>query len=177
MFAFTLGSLTLFAGGTAFAQKSGPSSSDDSTFVKKAASGGMAEVKLGQLAREKSSSSAVKDFGQRMQNDHSKANDQLKDVASKGHITLPSDLNKMDQATYDRLSKLSGTEFDRAYARDMVNDHEKDIAAFKNETRMGKNPDVQNFASQTLPTLEDHLKQAKAMEKSVNANQSSRNAQ
>lgn len=146
--------------------------STDTTFARKAASGGMAEVKLGQLAQEKGSSDAVKEFGRRMEADHSKAGDQLKDVASKSNITLPTDLDRKDQATYDRLSKLSGIAFDRAYARGMVADHRNDIADFKKEADTGTNPDLKNFASQTLPTLEDHLKQAREMEKSVEATKS-----
>lgn len=141
----------------------------DTTFAKNAAAGGMAEVKLGQLAQEKGSSDAVKEFGRRMEADHSKADDQLKDVASKTKITLPTGIDRKDQATYDRLSKLSGTAFDRAYARDMVADHRNDIADFKKEADTGTNPEVKNFASQTLPTLEDHLKLAREMEKSVGA--------
>jgi putative membrane protein len=141
----------------------------DTIFAKNAAAGGMAEVKLGQLAQEKGSSDAVKEFGRRMEADHSKADDQLKDVASKTKITLPTDIDRKDQATYDRLSKLSGAAFDRAYARDMVADHRNDIADFKKEADTGTNPDLKNFASQTLPTLEDHLKLAREMEKSIAA--------
>src|SRR5437868_10901229 len=91
--------------------------SADETFAKKAVQGGMAEVKLGQLAEERGSNPAVKNFGRRMVQDHSKANEQLKSATSKESIPLPSELDKSDQATYDRLSKLSGDAFDRAYAR------------------------------------------------------------
>jgi putative membrane protein len=141
----------------------------DSTFAKKAAAGGMAEVKFGELAQQKASSPAVKQFGQRMVNDHSKANSQLKGVASKDDITLPSGLDANDQATYDKLSKLSGTAFDRAYMKDMVSDHEKDVSDFKREANTGKNSDVKNFASQTLPTLEEHLTLARQTEQQVMA--------
>jgi putative membrane protein len=139
----------------------------DGTFAKKAAAGGMAEVKFGELAQQKGSSPAVKRFGERMVNDHSKANMQLKDVASKEDITLPSGLDAKDQATYDRLSKLSGSDFDRAYMNDMVSDHEKDVSDFKREANMGKNSDVKNFASETLPTLEEHLKMARQVDQQV----------
>ena len=131
------------------------------SFAKKAAAGGRAEVKLGQLAQRNGLSEAVKAFGRRMESDHSKANDQLMAVASKDNITLPTGMDKKDQAAYDRLSKLSGREFDRAYARDMVTEHEKDIAEFNKEANSGGNPDVKSFAAQTLPTLEDHLKMAR----------------
>ena len=139
----------------------------DAHFAKEAAQGGMAEVKLGQLAQEKGSSDTVKRFGKRMVDDHSKAGDKLKEVASRENITLPTELSAKDQATYDRLSKLNDAAFDRAYARDMVKDHETDVAAFQKEASGGKDDSLKSFASETLPTLEDHLKQAKEMMKTV----------
>jgi putative membrane protein len=142
----------------------------DSTFAMKAAAGGMAEVKFGQLAQQKASNPAVKQFGERMVTDHSKANSQLKSVASKNDITLPSGLDAKDQATYDKLSKLSGPEFDRAYMKDMVSDHEKDVSDFKREANTGKNSDIKNFASQTLPTLQEHLQMARQTEQQTAGN-------
>lgn len=139
----------------------------DARFAKEAAQGGMAEVKLGQLAQEKGSNDAVKSFGKRMVDDHSKAGDKLKEVAAKDSMTLPSDIAAKDQAIYDRLSKLSGAAFDRAYARDMVKDHQDDVAAFQKEANSGKDDALKGFASETLPTLQDHLKEAKEMLKTV----------
>jgi putative membrane protein len=139
----------------------------DIHFAKEAAQGGMAEVKLGQLAQDKGLSYSVKNFGKRMVDDHSKAGDKLKDVASQENITLPADIAAKDQATYDRLSKLNGAAFDRAYAKNMVKDHEADIAAFQKETNGGKVDSLKSFASNMLPTLQDHLKEAKAMMKTV----------
>jgi putative membrane protein len=153
------------ATGTMAARSS--AAADDSTFVKKAAQGGMAEVKLGQLAQSNGSNDAVKQFGQRMVTDHSKANDQLKDAASKENITVPTDISAKDQATYDSLAKLSGPAFDKAYARDMVTDHEKDIADFNKEATSGQKDSIKNFASETLATLKDHLKQAREMRQAV----------
>jgi putative membrane protein len=152
---------------SATSKSSTRSATPDVHFAKEAAQGGMAEVKLGQLAQEKGSSDTVKTFGKRMVDDHSKAGDKLKEVASHESITLPSDLSAKDQATYDRLSKLNGAAFDRAYARDMVKDHETDVAAFQKEANAGKNDSLKSFASETLPTLQDHLKQAKEMMKTV----------
>ena len=139
----------------------------DSAFAKKAAEGGLAEVKFGQLAEERGSSTAVKDFGKRMVADHSKADEQLQNDAAKEKVTLPANMNKTDQATYDRLSKLSGSAFDRAYARDMVRDHKADIAEFEHESQHGQQQWTKDFASQTLPTLRDHLKQAEEMLQTV----------
>jgi putative membrane protein len=150
-------------------------SSADENFAKKAAQGGMAEVKLGQLAEQKGSSPEVKNFGRRMVQDHSKANNELKDVTSKENIPLPNEMDKSDQATYDRLSKLSGDAFDRAYARDMVKDHSKDVSEFQKEAKNGKDESIKNFAAQTLPTLQNHLDQARQMEQAVNQSSSNGN--
>ena len=133
----------------------------DKKFVHDAAQGGMAEVELGKLATEKASSDDVKKFGQRMVDDHTKAGDQLKQVASSEGIQLPQGLSAKDKATKEHLSKLSGEQFDKAYMADMVKDHTQDVLEFQHESRSGKDSAVKDFASQTLPTLEDHLKQAK----------------
>jgi putative membrane protein len=135
----------------------------DRQFIKKAAQGGLAEVQLGQLATEKADSPDVKQFGQKMVDDHGKANDQLKQVASNKGVTIPDKLSAKDAATKARLEKLSGKAFDRAYMRDMVMDHTKDVSEFRTESKTAKDPDVKNFASETLPTLQDHLKQAKSI--------------
>lgn len=115
-----------------------PTTTADQDFAMKAAQGGMAEVKLGQLAEQNGSNQAVKDFGRRMVQDHSKADNQLKNVASTQNVALPNELDKTEQATYERLSKLSGEAFDRAYARDMVKDHSKDVSEFRGRQRMGR---------------------------------------
>jgi putative membrane protein len=132
-------------------------------FLKKAAEGGLAEVEFGKLAAERGSTPEVKQFGQRMVDDHSKANDQLKQVAAEKGVTLPDKLDAKDAATKARLEKLSGKQFDQAYMQTMVTDHTKDVAEFRTEARRAKDPDLKNFASQTEPTLEDHLKQAKSI--------------
>lgn len=132
----------------------------DADFAKKAAEGGMAEVKLGQLAQDKAANKDVKDLGQRMVDDHTKADDNLKTAAAKNDITLPAKLDQKDQGTYERLSKLSGQEFDRSYTRDLVKDHKTDIAMFRHEATEGKDPAIKQFAANTLPTLESHLKEA-----------------
>jgi putative membrane protein len=139
----------------------------DEDFAKDAAQGGMTEVKLGQLAEDKGTSEAVKDFAKRMVEDHSKINAQLQDIASHEKLKLPAELSKKNQKTFDRLSSLAPDAFDRAYARDMVRDHQDDVAAFKQEASNGQNEAVKKFALQTLPTLEDHLKMAREMEQSL----------
>jgi len=139
----------------------------DHTFVTKAAIGGMAEVKLGTLATEKAANADVKSFGQQMVDDHGKANDELKQLASTKGITLPTDIDAKEQAKYDRLSKLSGAEFDRAYMREMVSDHRTDVAEFRHESEHGSDPDVKAWAAKTLPTLEHHLQIAESTDAKV----------
>src|SRR6202451_3613018 len=137
-------------------------SSADTPFAMKAAQGGMAEVKMGQLAVDKASNPDVKAFGQRMIDDHTKAGDKLKSICAAENMTPPTDLNAKDQAEYDRLSKMSGAEFDKAYMKGMVKDHEMDIKDFEKESKSGKDPQLKQFASDTLPTLQSHLQQAKS---------------
>jgi len=139
-------------------------SSSDRKFIEKAAQGGMAEVQLGKLATEKASAPEVKQFGQRMVDDHGKANDQLKQLAGQKGVTLPTTMDKSAQKEYDRLSKLSGAEFDREYMKHMVSDHKKDVGDFKKEAGKAKDADLKQFAASTVPTLEEHLNLAKAAE-------------
>lgn len=139
----------------------------DAEFAEIAAEGGLTEVKMGQLAEEKSTVRLVKDFGKRMITDHSKAYDELKAAAAKEKITLPSEMSTKGQEEYSQLAKLEGEAFDRAYARDTVSDHTANMAVFNYEARVGKEGPIQSFASQTLRTLEEHLNQAREMEHSI----------
>ena len=174
--AILIGTVALaMAGSPAFAQKkqtktSAPAAAkqpSDQKFVMEAAKGGMAEVELSKLAQDKASSDQVKNFGKRMVDDHGKANDELQTLAKNKNITLPTDLDPKDKALKDRLSKLSGAAFDRAYMNAMLRDHRKDVNEFKMESTSGRDADVKAFASKTLPTLEDHLKLAQQTEKAV----------
>ena len=142
-------------------------SAADRTFMNKACQGGIAEVEMGKLAKEHGSNQAVKDFGQRMIDDHTKAGDELKQVAQQKGITLPGEMTAQDKATYDRLSKLHGAAFDRAYMKDMVTDHRKDVSEFQRESTGARDNDVKSFAAKTLPTLQDHLKQAEDTNRKV----------
>src|SRR5436305_8593533 len=123
----------------------------DELFVRNAAEGSMAEVKLGQLAEEKAQAAEVKNFGKKMVEDHSKALEEIKQLGSKEGINMPTDTSHKDAETYNRLSKLSGPEFDRAYSQEMVKDHQKDISEFKKAETSAQKPDVKQFAQKTLP--------------------------
>jgi putative membrane protein len=144
-----------------------PTKVDDKKFMKEAAAGGLVEVELGKLATQKASSDEVKQFGQKMVDDHSKANEELKQVASRQNIPVPESLDSKQQARIDKLSKLSGPEFDKAYVKDMVKDHQKDVKAFQAEVQGGTDPNVRQFASSTLPTLQQHLDQVKDLNKTT----------
>jgi len=143
--------------GAAMRQTSG-----DSAFVTKAMQGGIAEVELGKLAEDKGSSETVKNFGKKMVEDHSKANDELKTIASGKGMTLPTAMDSKSETMKGRLSGMSGAEFDRAYMQDMVSDHQKDVAEFRKEANSGSDAEVKAFAAKTLPILEEHLKLAQS---------------
>lgn len=147
--------------------------SADARFAMKAAQGGMAEVQLGKLAAEKGGSPDVKAFGQQMVDDHSKANDQLKSVASQEKMTLPSSLDSKDRALYTKLEGMSGADFDRMYVKAMVKDHEQDVKEFQKEADKGKDPQVKNFASQTLPVLQQHLSKIQSIQSNMAGGSSS----
>lgn len=139
----------------------------DHEFIEDAAKGGLAEVQLGQLAAQKAENPDVKKFGQRMVDDHSKANDQLKQIASSKGMNLPADLDRSAKREHDKLSKLSGAAFDREYMKHMVSDHKKDVKDFEKEAKSGSDADVKTFASSTLPTLQEHLQMAQQADASV----------
>jgi len=139
----------------------------DEAFVRVAAHGGMAEVKFGKLAMDQGSNEAVKAFGTRMVAEHTKAGDELKEAAKEEHVELPNELSAKDQATYNSLSKLSGANFDRAYAQDMVKDHQQALRDFQREANHGNDDVIRGFAAETVPAIQQHLEQAKEMVKTV----------
>ena len=142
-------------------------SSSDRKFIEKAAAGGMAEVELGKLAQEKASSDQVKQFARRMVDDHSKANDQLKSLASSKGVNVPTEIDRSERRELDNLAKKSGTDFDREYMKHMVSDHKTDVKEFTSESKSAKDGDIKSFAASTLPTLEQHLDLAKSTEDAV----------
>jgi putative membrane protein len=129
----------------------------DAKFAMTAAMGGMEEVEMGRLAAQKGASDEVRQFGQRMVDDHSKANADLMQVASSKGWALPAALDAKHQADMQKMSALSGEAFDRAYVKMMVKDHKKDVGEFQKESMRGADADVKSFATRTLPTLQEHL--------------------
>jgi len=149
------------------AQKSNMAMSGDQHFVMETANASMAEVELGKLAQARGANPSVKAFGQQMVTDHSKANDELKQLASSKKITLPSAIDAAHKAVRDRLAKLSGAAFDKAYADEMVKGHQTVVASFKQEAEGGTDAEIKAWANKTLPTIEKHLQQAQDLQKTV----------
>jgi putative membrane protein len=135
----------------------------DLAFMNDAAPGGMAEVELGKMAASKAQNAEVKAFGQKMVEDHTKAGEELKQLAAQKKVMLPPDVLPAHKQLMEKLSKLSGAEFDKEYVAAMVADHEKDVAAFENVSKTAADADVKAFATKTLPTLKMHLEMIKAM--------------
>ncbi len=135
----------------------------DHKFIMEAAMGGMLEVELGRVAAQRGTSDAVKQFGQRMVDDHSKANEELMSLASSKGMTLPTALDEKDQKDVAKLSAMSGAEFDRAYSKMMLKDHEKDVKEFERQSTKAGDPELRAFVTKTLPTLQEHLQIAKTL--------------
>lgn len=129
----------------------------DRSFVMQAALGGLAEVRLGELAQRQGGSDAVEQFGAQMVQDHGKANEELMRIAKSKGLQPPTQLDNKHAALHDRLQKLSGAEFDREYLRAMLDAHRKDVALFEQQARDGRDAELKAFAQKTLPTLKQHL--------------------
>jgi putative membrane protein len=129
----------------------------DHKFAMEAAMGGMMEVELGRVAAAKGASDEVRQFGQRMVDDHSKANSELMQIASGKGMTLPTAPDPKHQAEMQKLTSLSGEKFDKEYVKMMLKDHKKDVAEFQKEAGRGMDAEIKAFAASTLPTLQEHL--------------------
>lgn len=129
----------------------------DRKFLMEAAQGGMAEVQLAQLAQQKASSEGVKQAAQKIEADHTNANAALKELAEEKKVDLPTEMGPKQQALMQKLQNLSGEQFDKAYVKEMVQDHKKDIKEFQHHANTSMDSDVKAFASKTVPTLQEHL--------------------
>ncbi|MBD0278542.1 MAG: DUF4142 domain-containing protein [Flavisolibacter sp.] len=138
----------------------------DRDFVMKAASGGMMEVEAANLAMQNASSERVKGFASMMIRDHSQANNELKTLASRRNVTLPTSPMPEEQKHLDMLKGKTGKAFDQAYMSMMVRDHQKDVGEFEKASKMCKDQECLGFASKTLPVLKTHLDSARAISKS-----------
>ena len=146
----------------------------ETSFVKEAAQGGMAEVELGQLAVKRAKSEDVKQFGQRMVDDHSKANEELKQLAGSKGWTVPTEIGSKHRATITKLTNASDANFDREYMHEMVLDHDHDVKAFQRYSSSGTDPELKAWVDKTLPTLQEHQQMAKSTASKVGDGKMSR---
>lgn len=154
----------IIAASFAFAAFVMPAVADDaSDFADDASAKSLAEVQTGRLALEKSRSADVKVFAQKMIDDHTKANQELANVAKNAKVTLSDEAALMDKAKKLILEQRDGEDFDAAYANNQVMAHEKTIDLFEDYLREGKNTYLKAFATETLPKLKHHLEMAKEL--------------
>ncbi len=139
-----------------------PLSPNDQAFVEAAAQDGMLEIALAKQAQAKSASPDIKDLAAKIIADHTKADQQLQQIAQTEGAKLPDALNSAGQSELQKFSTLTGSEFDKAYLHFAVNDHRKALTKFENEAKQGTNPSLKTFASDTVPTLKEHLSMAES---------------
>jgi putative membrane protein len=145
---------------------SGKASKNDRNFIMEAANDGLAEVELGKVAQQKSSNEDVKKFGQRMIDDHTKANQELEPIATKMGVTPPSAPEGKHAKLVQNLSKKDKS-FDKDYIDAMVKDHETAVKLFDKQSKKGDSEELRQLAAKTLPTLKEHLAMARDMKKSM----------
>jgi putative membrane protein len=145
------------------------SAKDSAKFATNAAQGGMAEVEMGRLATQRAGEASVREFGARMVADHSRANSELKSIAAQKGIQLPTDLNSEQKSEMEKLSKMSGADFDKEYMSAMLKDHETDVKDFETQSKEGNDAEIKAFAGKTLPTLQQHLQMAQQTAQKVGA--------
>ena len=138
--------------------------SPDESFYTAAAQGGMAEVDLGNLAVQKASNPKVKEFAARMVKDHSAANEKLEALASSKNVPLPSGAGAANTATKGKLEVLTGDSFDKSYIKSQVKAHVDTVSLLHKEIASGQDSDAKAFARSILPTVQSHLKAARAIE-------------
>lgn len=142
-------------------------SADARDFMTGAGGSGTAEVELGRLAQDKATSAEVRQFAEMMVRDHSKANEELKQIAEREGVQLPSAMDEKHREQHDRVSRLSGAEFDREYMRIMVDNHEASAERFERQANEGSDPELKQFAAKTLPTVRQHLERAKQIQQTL----------
>jgi putative membrane protein len=150
-----IGLMLLLAG--SFFSAAANHGSRDEKFIRCAADNGMMEVKLGQLALSKAISPEIKAASQRMIDDHSKANEELRSLAGRKNLAFPSSMSKMLEKKYDKLAKLEGKKFGKRYSKCMVHSHKKAVRFYKMEARKGKDAELKAWANGMVPTMEQHL--------------------
>ena len=168
LYAAAVLSMALLLGNAAWAAEA-KGAKMDAQFIRDAAQGDMLEMRLGEIAQQKAASPEVKEFAQRMQQDHSAHLEKVRGLAASSNIKLSNDLDPKHRSEVDRFAKMTGKDFDRQYIDHMVQDHQKDIKEYEKAQQQVTNPEEKAPASETLPILKDHLNMAQNTQKSLHA--------
>jgi len=144
-------------------------SRSDRKFIEKTAQAGMAEVDAGKLAETKADGQEVKDFARRMVADHTRANEELKQLATSKGVEMPNDVTRKHHRIMDKLQHHTAAQFEREYLRNQVSDHKDVVRAFEKEAKGGGDADLRNWAAGKLPTLREHLQMAQDTQKGLKA--------
>ena len=139
---------------------------DDKRFAKGAELAAMTDLEMAKLAQQKASSDAVRQYAAKMMGEGSKTSDDLKQAAEKSSIAVPDSLDSKHSERVDKLSKLSGPEFDRAYLKDQVKDQEAEVREFQREADNGADQNMKQFASKNLAAVQQRLDAVKELNKS-----------
>jgi putative membrane protein len=131
----------------------------DQEFARQAAQINALEVKLGKLAQDQASDRQVKAFAEKMVKQHGDANAALRTAVGK-KVELSEELSGECKECYDKLAKLKGPTFDKAYMEEMVKGHEKALKLFENQAANGKDPALKEYAAKMVPDIKEHLKMA-----------------
>lgn len=141
----------------------GTEASNQDSFWAEAAQGGMAEIMMAQTALQKTQNEEVRAYAQKMIDDHTAANDELKSLAASKNVTLPTEVSAKHKAMMEKMMSLSGMDFDREYVKSQVKDHEKMVKLFQRQSERDTDAEVKAFAAKTLPTLRMHLEMAQTL--------------
>lgn len=162
-------------GTTGSVQTAQPTSSTSSTnalnasdqkMLKTMAINNMVEIEAARMAQGKTQSEQVRTFAQRMIDDHTKALEDVRQLAQAKGVTLPTEVDRVNKRKAERLAALSGDAFDRAYmAQAGVADHKKNHALLEQAQTRAKDPDLKALAARTLPIVGQHLNSAQELHK------------
>jgi putative membrane protein len=147
-------------------------SSKGSSFVKEAAEGNQSEIALAQLAQQKAQNPEVKNLADMLQKDHQQAQEKLQTIAQAHSVTLETSPTFTQKRAQSKLEKLTGAEFDQQYAKDMLEDHVKDIKKFQKASANVEDTDVKQYAQEMLPKLQTHLQHAESAARSAGVDES-----
>jgi putative membrane protein len=161
MLGAALAAALMIAGSAVAQDKAGAPDKQGQKFLTEAIQGNLAEVEMGKLAQKNGQSDGVKSFGKTLETDHGDALKKASALASAGGMTPPTEPNAKQKADYDKMAKMSGAQFDREFAKHMVADHKKDIAAYQKASK--KSDDVGKYAKESLPVLQKHLQEAQSL--------------